>query len=66
VLVLALSPATASADAPAGTNWHQLATTGPSARIAPQMDYDSSRGRTVLFGGAESSSMFDSDTWEFN
>ena len=30
------------------------------------MDYDSSRGRTVLFGGAESSTVFDSDTWEFN
>jgi hypothetical protein len=64
--MLGFFPATASADAPTGTDWHQLATTGPSARISPYMDYDSSRGRTVLFGGAESSSVFDSDTWEFN
>lgn len=65
-LVLAFFPTPASADAPAGTDWHQLATTGPSARISPYMDYDSSRGRTVLFGGAESSNVFDSDTWEFD
>jgi hypothetical protein len=60
----ALAPLSIRADSTPTADWQQVSTSGPSARIAPYMDYDSARGRTVLFGGAESSSVYDSDTWE--
>lgn len=34
-----------------GSSWTQVATTGPSARSASAMSYDSTRQRVVLFGG---------------
>ena len=46
--------------------WTQSSTTSaPSARFAHNMVYDSARGVTVLFGGANPSGYL-SDTWEWN
>jgi hypothetical protein len=46
-----------------GGTWTQVATSGPSPRVAP-MVYDSARGVSVLFGGVGSSEL--SDTWEWD
>jgi hypothetical protein len=49
-----------------GSTWTPLLlVTGPSARYAPAMAYDSQRGRCVLFGGAMNNA-FLQDTWEWN
>src|SRR2546430_7908879 len=46
--------------------WTQSFTTSaPSARFAHNMVYDSARGVTVLFGGANPSGYLN-DTWEWN
>jgi hypothetical protein len=49
-----------------GTQWTQVATTGPSARITPSMVYDRARGRIVLFGGLAAANTRLNDTWEWN
>ena len=47
--------------------WTLKQDTGPSARQFPQMAYDSSRGRTVLYGGLGSTTGFNlNDTWEWD
>src|SRR5207249_5475505 len=46
-------------------NWGQSAMGGPAARCFQGMAYDSARGRTVIFGGANASSYF-GDTWEWD
>ncbi|MFH0888949.1 MAG: hypothetical protein V1871_07070 [Planctomycetota bacterium] len=45
-----------------GTSWSLRTTSGPSAREAHAMVYDSSRGVTVLFGGITGGN----ETWEWN
>lgn len=55
--------------ATSSTNWTQQAPTqSPVGRAYAAMDYDSKRGRTVLFGGGNgpSSSQTLSDTWEWD
>jgi hypothetical protein len=48
-----------------GTQWTQVASTGPSPRTVPQMAYDRARGRVVLFGGFGANAQL-GDTWEWN
>ncbi|MEQ1632063.1 MAG: kelch repeat-containing protein [Planctomycetota bacterium] len=52
-----------------GARWTLAATSGPIARVAPGMTDDVSRGRVVLFGGNDLSTIFLgqlNDTWEWN
>lgn len=46
--------------------WTLKQDAGPPARQMPAMAYDSSRGRTVLFGGMKSAAVFFNDTWEWD
>ena len=48
--------------------WTQKQDAGPSARQFPAMAYDSSRGRTVLFGGGTGTTALTglNDTWEWD
>jgi Kelch motif len=46
--------------------WTQKEDIGPSGRFGHAMTYDSSRSRTILFGGARDGSAAFSDTWEWN
>ena len=46
--------------------WTQKQDAGPSARRASAMAYDSSRGRTVLFGGFSPTVDAFADTWEWD
>jgi len=48
-----------------GIVWTQVATTGPSARIAHAMTYDSQRGRTVMIGGGLAGASV-AGTWEWD
>src|SRR5438046_10387270 len=60
-----LTPHPAMADTTPAVNWAQTAAQGPSGRESSYMDYDSTRHRTVLFGGAfqgTTSNTFFSDT----
>jgi hypothetical protein len=45
-----------------GTNWRQVATTGPSARYNHDLAYDAARGRVVLYGGTTGAL----ETWEWD
>jgi len=70
VAAVAVSGVTStSAPAKADTtlnNWgQQTAAQSPSGRAYASMDYDSRRGRTVLFGGGTNSSQ-PNDTWEWD
>jgi hypothetical protein len=54
-----------------GASWAVVATTGPSSRINHAMAYDPGRGRTVLFGGEDTSGNGSylqplEDTWEWD
>jgi hypothetical protein len=48
-----------------GTEWTQIADTGPSGRQEPAMAFDSSRECLVLFGGLGEPD-WQGDTWEWN
>jgi hypothetical protein len=48
-----------------GTEWTQVADTGPSARGGHAMTYDSARARVVLFGGGTAANRL-GDTWEWD
>ena len=49
-----------------GTEWNQIADSGPSKRQFPAMAFDSSRKCPVLFGGHEGGARtWLGDTWEF-
>ncbi len=48
-----------------GTDWTEMANTGPGGRSFHTMAYDSTRGRTVLFGG-QVPGAFLGDTWEWD
>jgi hypothetical protein len=48
-----------------GAAWTQLAVTGPAGRRGHVMAYDSTRDRSVLFGGFDQFHTF-GDTWEWN
>ncbi len=47
-----------------GTIWTQVSASGPAARYASAMAYDSVRNLHVLYGGVTASVI--ADTWEFN
>jgi Galactose oxidase, central domain len=47
-----------------GHRWVERRNFGPSGRMQYSMDYDSDRGRTVLFGGSTHSEGPYADTWE--
>lgn len=47
-----------------GTEWTQIADTGPSERYAPAMAFDRSRECQVLFGGLSQATWLN-DTWEW-
>jgi hypothetical protein len=47
-----------------GSNWTQLADSGPSARYACAMAFDSGARRIVLFGGSSGSAL--ADTWQWD
>jgi Galactose oxidase, central domain len=51
-----------------GSEWTQVADTGPSPRLNPAMTYNASTQRVVLFGGLNFVSPISarSDTWELN
>jgi hypothetical protein len=68
-------PSEASKDAPTADaspvqtplDWHEVSSSGPSARIEASMTYDSNHKVTILFGGMDSASGDAlSDTWEWN
>src|SRR2546430_15577868 len=64
-----LTPHPAMADTTPAVNWAQSLAQGPSGRESAYMDYDSTRHRTELFGGAfqgTTSNTFFSDTWEYD
>jgi hypothetical protein len=48
-----------------GTEWTQIADTGPSKRYFPAMAFDRLRECQVLFGGSTSGSVWVNDTWEW-
>jgi hypothetical protein len=48
-----------------GTEWTQVADTGPAARSGPALAYDDARERVVLFGGSTAANPF-GDTWEWD
>ena len=50
-----------------GSEWKQVATSGPSPRQAFTIAYDSQRGKMVLFGGLQQGNpQYLADTWEWN
>ncbi len=49
-----------------GTDWTQVADTGPDARSGHALAYDSNRQRIVLFGGEAAGSALRADTWEWD
>ena len=53
-----------------GTTWSQVVLgngVGPSARVGAQMAFDSTSGRTILFGGVNATTNYPAnDTWSFN
>jgi hypothetical protein len=49
-----------------GTEWTQVADTGPLPRGHHDMVFDSEKKRTVLFGGADFVSQIFNDTWEWD
>lgn len=48
-----------------GATWMQVASSGPTARFAHAMAYDSLRAKCVLFGGNVNNSL-SGDTWEWD
>lgn len=53
--------------APAAAQWHQAApATSPAARYLPGMTYDSVRGHTLMFGGAQQLFGNYNETWTWN
>jgi hypothetical protein len=48
-----------------GTEWTQVADTGPAARSGHALAYDDARERVVLFGGSTAANPF-GDTWEWD
>jgi hypothetical protein len=55
-----------SAQTSVSANWAQVSSQGPSARAGASLSYDSTRAKTVLFGGSSDGTTFLDDTWEFN
>jgi hypothetical protein len=49
-----------------GTEWTQVADTGPAARSSHSLAYDSARNRVVLFGGRTATNSVVGDTWEWD
>jgi hypothetical protein len=49
-----------------GTEWTQVADTGPAARSGHALAYDAARERVVLFGGERTLANLFGDTWEWD
>lgn len=49
-----------------GSSWSLASTAGPAARYGHAMAYDSTRNKTVLFGGYADGLGYASDTWEWD
>src|SRR5262249_488008 len=49
-----------------GTEWTQVADTGPAARSGHSLAYDSARNRLVLFGGRTETNPVVGDTWAWD
>src|ERR1043165_3343294 len=49
-----------------GSAWTLQNATGPSARFRHSLAFDSSRGKTVLFGGTNAAGSVLGDTWEWD
>ncbi|MSR39063.1 MAG: hypothetical protein EXS02_09540 [Planctomycetes bacterium] len=67
VLLLVLFFTAITRDLPAqqtSWTWTQTSTSGPIARLAPALIYDTQRSRIVLFGGYNLTYL--GDTWEWN
>jgi hypothetical protein len=47
-----------------GSTWTQVGTTGPSARMRPNMTFDSLRNRVVLYGGSTGNELRDTWAWD--
>ncbi len=58
-------PPAAHAQAPSTASWVQSSASGPAARAAASIAYDSVRHDTVLFGGADGVNYL-GDTWKFD
>ncbi|MCI0676136.1 MAG: immunoglobulin domain-containing protein [Phycisphaerales bacterium] len=72
ILVLVVLPVGAVVAPAEGLNaqgcasWTESAATGPSARYAHAMAYDSAHDRVVLFGGVGAALPYLADTWEWD
>ena len=49
-----------------GTDWAQVADTGPLARVLHEMTFDSHRGVTILYGGSDLTTTRFGETWEWD
>ncbi len=49
-----------------GTSWTVVTTTGPPARTQHALAFDAARGKTVVFGGVDTSSTVLGDLWEWD
>ncbi len=49
-----------------GSDWAQVATTGPDSRYGHVMAYDHARGTVAVFGGIIPSCCYGNDLWEWN
>jgi hypothetical protein len=49
-----------------GSEWTQIADTGPAARQGHGLAFDSKRQRVVLFGGTSQNNQAFADTWSWN
>jgi hypothetical protein len=58
-------PPAAHAQTPVNASWLQSSASGPAARAAASIAYDSVHRDTVLFGGADGLNYF-GDTWQFD
>jgi hypothetical protein len=62
----AFPPTAAHGQTTVSANWVQTSTQGPSARVGAALAYDSTRQRSVLFGGSDGSGSYFSDTWQYD
>jgi len=65
-LVFALLPVTAQAQTTVNANWVQSSAQGPSPRAGASIAYDSTRLRSVLFGGSNGSGSYFAETWQYD
>ena len=66
VMAAALPTLTANAQTTVSGNWVQNAAQGPSPRTGASMAYDSTRQRSILFGGSDGDGSYLADTWQYD